>query len=186
MIIFDRYNEELKKLSSSFSCGNKIIDNFLKSSDSLESDICKTYVMIETERKEIIGFFSLCTDAVLSPPKYKDESRFTFVGGAIRIYMFAIDEKYQKQSVEMVVSENETISKTYASILLLTCLDYIDEIANDYVGAMYIILSATKEGIGLYRNIGKFEFLSDEDEEFVGYIKGDGPCALMYRFIKEY
>jgi len=35
MIAFDEYNEDLKKLSSSFSCGNKHIDNFLRRSESL-------------------------------------------------------------------------------------------------------------------------------------------------------
>lgn len=57
MIVFDEYNEDLRKLSSSFSCGNKHIDNFLRSSESLETEICKTYVMIELEKNEIIGFF---------------------------------------------------------------------------------------------------------------------------------
>ena len=40
MIVFEEYNEELQKLSSSFSCGNITIDNFLKGSQSLETDIC--------------------------------------------------------------------------------------------------------------------------------------------------
>lgn len=57
MIAFDEYNEDLKKLSFSFSCGNKHIDNFLRRSESLETDICKTHVMIELEKNEIIGFF---------------------------------------------------------------------------------------------------------------------------------
>lgn len=183
MIVFEEYNEELQKLSSSFSCGNITIDNFLRSAQSLETDICKTYVMIETDKNEIIGYFSLAADAVLNPPDYSDMNKLTFIGGAIRIYMFAIDEKYQKQSVDVMISESEFISKTYASILLLTCFEYIDEIVKNHLGATYIILSATEQGIGLYQNIGGFNFL--DEEEVIGYVQGDGSCRAMYKFIKE-
>lgn len=57
MIAFDEYNEDLKKLSSSFSCGNKHIDNFLRRSESLETDICKTHVMIELEKNETYFYY---------------------------------------------------------------------------------------------------------------------------------
>lgn len=183
MIVFEEYNEELQKLSSSFSCGNVTIDNFLKSAQSLETDICKTYVMIETDKNEIIGYFSLAADAVLNPPDYSDMNKLTFIGGAIRIYMFAIDEKYQKKTVDVMISESEYISKTCASILLFTCFEYIDEIVKNHLGATYIILSATELGIGLYQNVGGFNFL--DEEEVIGYVQGDGPCRAMYKFIKE-
>lgn len=183
MIAFDEYNEDLRKLSSSFSCGNKHIDNFLRSSESLETDICKTYVMIELEKNEIIGFFSLAADAVLNPPEYSKANKLSFVGGAIRIYMFAIDEKYQKKSVDIIESDSKSITKTYASILLLTCFEYIDEIVCNHIGAAYVVLSATEQGIGLYKNVGGFEFL--DGEEVIGYVQGDGPCVAMYKWIKE-
>lgn len=125
----------------------------------------------------------MAADAVLNPLDYNDMNKLTFVGGAIRIYMFAIDEKYQKQTVDIMISNNEFITKTYASILLLTCFEYIDEIVKNHVGATYIILSATEQGIGLYQNVGGFSFL--DEEETVGYIHGDGPCKAMYKFIKE-
>lgn len=133
------------------------------------------------ERKEIIGFFSLSADAVFTSSEYSD-SKIVLSGSAIRIYMFAIDEKYQKKKVKINV-DGRVQEKTYASLLLLTCFDYIDDIVNNYIGAMYIVLNATKEGKGLYKNIGGF--LELETDEKISYIEGDGPCVPMYKFIKE-
>lgn len=192
MISVVEYNEDLKYLSSSFSCGNKNIDNFLKGSDSLESDICKTYIMINIDSKrdgdinpkEIIGFFSLAADAVIEPPEYNEYNKIVFKGSAIRIYMFAVNEKYQQKRVKISSSESkELITKTYASLLLFSCFDYIDDIVNNHIGAMYVILSATEKGVGLYQNVGGFEFLETEDE-VLSYIEGDGACKSMYKFIK--
>ena len=136
------YNEELKKLSSSFFCGNQYIDNFLKSNESLESDICKTFVLTDDNGEEIIGFFSLCSDAVYENLGTKREHIY-YLGGAVRIYMFAIDKKYQDQNIR------QNVKLKYASFLLLFCLNMIFDIVSNYIGVTFVVLHSTKEGLKL-------------------------------------
>lgn len=183
-IEFNEYNEELRLISSSFSCGNWYIDNFLKGSQSLENDICKTFVMIQVSEqqnnlveKEIIGFYSLSADAVFTYPE--NSSKILLSGGAIRINMFAIDSKFQGKNISI-----NGIQRKYASLMLLQCLNHITTIVQSHVGAMYIILDSTKQGEQLYRSVGEFHYLSEDDELHTPYAQGSEDCIPMYKFIK--
>lgn len=46
--------------------------------------------------------------------------------------------------------------------MLIVCLQLIEKIKNDFIGAECIVLNATREGYELYKNIGGFEELDDE------------------------
>lgn len=159
------------------------IDNFLKGNESLESDICKTFVMLKTTKindntkQEIIGFYSLSSDSVLC---YSDSDKIMLDGGAIRIFMFAIDEKYKHKQLKIDHQE-----RTYASILLLDCLNLIDEIVDQYLGAKYIILNSTKEGHRLYKHTGDFIDLTDEEDFILSDVEGNDECIPMYKYIKD-
>ena len=177
------YNEELQKLSSSFFCGNQFIDNFLKGHESLETDICKTFVMLQTyqlgdkTKQEIIGFYSLSSDSVLC---FSELDSIMLEGGAIRIFMFAIDERYKHKKIRMNGEK-----RTYASVLILDCLNFIDEIVNTYLGAKYIILNSTKEGYYLYKYTGNFMKLTEDEDLIMSDVAGNGDCVSMYKYIKE-
>lgn len=176
------YSQELHYLSLSFSCGNYTIDNFFKHGESLESDICKTYLFVETNNEEIvklIGFFSIVADCVHSKEN-NSNNQVIFSGGAIRILMFAIDKRYQKTGV---LINNST--KTYASIMLMLCFEQIYQLTSNYIGATFIVLDATNEGQGLYKNIGDFIPLSEDDEFGLSFIPGDGDCIPMYKYVKD-
>lgn len=151
--------ENRKKYSraiSAFSCGNLFIDNFLESTDSCNPSVCKTYLLIDELDKEefnLIGYYSLSTDAVSE----SSNGILRFNGGAIRISMFAIDKRYQGKRLCFEQKE-----QTLASFLLIHCLKEIRAIAQNNVGAMYIVLNSTQEGYNLYTNTGEFEPF-DED-----------------------
>lgn len=180
------YNEDLKKLSSSFSCGNFYIDNFLKSNESLESDICKTFVMVQSEMEneqttdKLVGFYSISADSVYSLDDTSSGNKIIYDGGAVRIHMFAIDEGFQHKTLK--IGEEK---KTYASVLLLDCFEQINHIVNNHIGATYIILYATNLGYGLYKNVGNFEELTDADDIYLSTIEGSEECIPMYKYIKD-
>lgn len=185
MLEVKKMNEELHQLCSSFSCGNQHIDSFLKSSNSVESDICKTYVLVRLNDEnlcpvEVIGFYSLSTDSVLEKAEYESQTRIIQCGPAIRIYMFAIDKKYQHKRIK-----DTNTNMTIASMLLLDCLDTIEKIVTEDIGATFIILSATQEGKMLYKTTGEFSELDDDLD--IPYIEGNGKeCIEMYKPIFDY
>lgn len=161
-----------KSLCASFSCGNIVIDNFLKSYDAVDPSICRTYLLIDKEDENIslLGFYSLATDAVLET--YNNAPCFS--GGAIRILMFAIDEKFQGKKI---AEENKT--QTIASFLLNYCINMIKEIVEDNVGAAYVVLSSTTRGYNFYTHDDLFSEL--EDSLLLTYHEDNGEgCIDLY------
>lgn len=171
-------NEIIKRLCFSFNCGNLIIDNFLKGPNSLDSSICKTYLFVSCDDNNIIndliGFFSLSTDAMLEKSADYTSGKI-FNGSAIRISMFAIDKRYQQLKIKTENSEH-----TFASMMLLYCINRIEDIVKNDVGAAYIVLNSTSEGFNLYKHIGNFEVI---DEDYLTPIHpSDGiNCIAMYK-----
>ena len=62
-----------KKILDSFSCGNIVIDNFLKSNDAYNSSIGKTYVLSSENEQMVIGYYTISTGSV------------DYIDGALRI-----------------------------------------------------------------------------------------------------
>lgn len=129
---------------------------------------------------KIVGFYSIAADSVYSVDDSLSQNRIIYNGGAIRIHMFAIDEKFHHKSLKI---DNE--KKTYASVLLLDCLEQINHIVQKHVGATYIILSSTQAGYALYKNTGDFEELAEDDDIYLSDADGNEDCIPMYKYIKE-
>ena len=58
----------LQKLAFSFDCGNEHINSFLRGSYSLDCGICKTYVWLNNDNNDIIGFYSISCDGYVDEP----------------------------------------------------------------------------------------------------------------------
>lgn len=143
--------KETDSLCNKFDCGNLVINRFLVE-QSCDTDISKTFLMIENNTK-LIGFFSLSCNSLLEMRKNKIvESK-----AAIALKMFAIDKEYQHTKIK-------GYGHTYATLMLFICLDLIDTIKNKYIGAECIILNSTNEGYKLYKNKGGFNTLDSEYE----------------------
>lgn len=169
MLRIDRLTEDNIELIKGFDCGNLGINRFLQFS-SLDSLTAATYVFHDDD--EMIGFFSLCADAV----KHADNN--TLLGSAIRILMFAIDNRYQKQHVLV-----NCTPMTYAHLMLDYCIDIIRNIVIRDLGAQLIILSSTNEGKNLYAHCGSFyEIELDDEMEFLEK-EGDEKLIPMYRLV---
>lgn len=171
-------DEIIKQLCLKFSCGNIVIDNFLKTYKALDITISKTYLFISCGDNDriidLIGFFSLSTDSMLEKADNSPVGK-VFNGSAIRIMMFAIDKKYQQSKMNLAFN-----NRTFASTMLLYCIKVIRSIVNNHLGASYIVLNSTKEGFNLYSHTGKFEIL-DEDYAMPIHKEDGEECIMMYK-----
>lgn len=162
-------NLDNKSLTSSFDCGNVFINNFLYN-HSLDENISKTFLLIQND-KIVIGFFSLCCSCLLE----KNNDIYTTENPAIEIKMFAIDKNYHDTIIE-------EYGHTYAHFMLLQCLNLIEKISSNYVGASCCVLTATDDGYPLYKNVGGFEEL--EDDYMVPDSNNEKHQTQMYRAIR--
>lgn len=167
------HDQTYNQLASHFDCGNYYINYFLRT-ESLNNDISKTYLLVDEEAQYILGFFSLSADTLV---EILEREQYQQMGPAIRIYMFAVDKKYQHQKFNFCKKQC-----TIASFLLSYCIKKIKSIVQKNIGACFIILSSTHEGYQLYRNKGDFEVL-DEDMKFIDIV-GSTNMIDMYRNIE--
>ena len=192
--------EEVQEYVNDFNCGNIRINNYLLN-EACYFEIAKTYLFVKevcstnnntseeiVTETYLIGFFSLCADSLIEEDIIKavDDSsnekttnNINQISSAIKIHMFAIDERYQKKR-DLSLNEKPI---TYAHCMLMMCLNIIEEIVKRYLGATYIVLYSTKEGEGLYKYVGGFEEL----EETMSVPKSESDIKLlpMYRVIFE-
>lgn len=182
---------------SGFTCGNEYIDNYLRNERN-DSSIAKTYAMTAAGSDKPIGFFSLCTDNVLT---CNDEGHLVFSGSAIRIHMFAIRKDFQGLRELEIPTENEPVLITYGNALMNYCLETIFQIA-DQVGCAFITVFSTRRGYHLYKKIGSFvpmikvdrnldsdfdeyedELILAKDEESIQFDEDDSDFIPMIRML---
>lgn len=157
-----------------FDCGNHLINNYLRE-EAIEFCVAKTYLFVSSERSKLIGFFSLCADNMIESLMIDGQENLTFAGSSIRIHMFAIDKEFQGKK-DLFLNNKEI---TYAHFLLSFCIELIQNLVKDNLGASFITLFSTKQGIGLYKNIGDFEEL-DSDYRMIPDAQNND-CIPMYR-----
>lgn len=54
-----KYTSEYKALKKHFSCGNFVIDNFLKTDNALDENQGITYVLLSDKKDAIIGYYNI-------------------------------------------------------------------------------------------------------------------------------
>ena len=145
------YDANFTKLASSFRCGNDHIDSFLRSPMALDYGIGKTYIWLNEDESEIMGFYNITTGSV----EELIDGKICKVGSAIHINEFAIDETYQKT----FFNEEERIY--ISDILLYDCIERVEYIRHHHVGLTFVTLASTKEGINLYQR-NDFETMEDD------------------------
>ncbi len=61
---FDKYKLEYEPLAKHFSCGNIVIDDFLKSGDALDENQGITYILLSDDKDFIIGYYNISVGRV--------------------------------------------------------------------------------------------------------------------------
>lgn len=163
------YTKELLKLADSFHSGNEFLDQFIKSADALNDGIGKTFVWINDERSEIIGYYNI---GVCYIDMYNGEDIYK-IGGSIHLNFFALDQKYRG-----VISSRDHGQVLKISDFLFS--DFISKVfylREHYIGFSFVTLAATNEGKSLYQR-HYFEEL-DADLHF-SFKDDERGCIPMY------
>lgn len=173
--------QDLLPFAESFSSGNKYIDGFLKNGDfSLDVNIGTTYVFLSSSKKEIVGFYNLGMSSLDQLQEVNGRLIRSRMGGAVNINYFALDERYHRQ----IKGQLPSGTNIYLSDLLLDeCFERIEQITQQYIGATFITLNSTNEGLNLYTRNG-FERL-EEDMSFT-MEESDHDCIQLYKWIHEF
>lgn len=164
------YTQELKKLSESFSSGNEFLDDFIKSEDSLNKGLGKTYVWLNEEGTSIIGYYNIGVgyiDMFTGDDKYK-------IGGSIHLNFFAVNIPYRGVVVDYALDGSKI---RFSDLLFADFITRVNEIRDNYVGFSFITLAATDEGYSLYKR----NYFEDLDADLHFSFKDDEKgCRPMY------
>ena len=156
---------DLQKLASNFYCGNNHIDGFLRSSEALDPSAGKTYVWLNEKQTVIIGYYNITTGSV----EHIDGDLKWKAGGSVHINQFAIDNNYQKVSVE---------GRRYLSDLLLAdCIERIMWYRTRFAGFAFVTLQSTNEGHYLYE---RNDFEDIEEDMQITSTTDEIECKPMY------
>lgn len=147
--------EKLSRLvdTSGFDCGKPDLNDFLKKDaiEHQELSIAVTYIFIHVDKNTIIGYYSVCCDAIrLSKeekssvgPQYPDYP-------AIKIARLAVDKNYQRKGV--------------GTLLLKDALGLAREVSKD-TACRFVTVDALPEedSVGLYNRFGFVRNLVEQE-----------------------
>lgn len=163
------YDASLHVLASHFSCGNIVIDRFLRDPEALDPGYGKTYVWLSDDRTAIIGYYNLGVGYI---EQVADGVRQK-IGGSAHINYFALDERFHRKFVYHDLNQNVYMS----DLLLLDCIDRIKRIRADHIGFSFITLCSTERGYRLY---ARNDFQALDDDLSFARDKVEHNCSLMY------
>ena len=146
-----RIEKEHRKLTSIFNSGNSVLDKFIKSDNAFDSAQGITYVWLNSEGSELIGYYNISAGTF----DWIDNKCRIKQCGAAHINYFAVTEKYQGVHYK----EGDDDYKL-SDLLLSDCLSRIETI-RESIGVGCITLSSTEQGYNLYRR-ADFEELEDD------------------------
>ena len=164
------YTRELSPLAQNFDCGNPYLNFFLRSPDALNPSVGKTYVYLTEANDCILGYYNICSGSV---DQLENGIRIKS-GGAIHIGYLALDESAQHQFQGQMPNGTKLYLGDY---LLIDCLNRIETIRQQFVGAAVVTLASSEAGEHLYR---KHDFLDLEDDLTFSLSEGEGECIPLY------
>lgn len=164
------FTKDMIDIAQDFSSGNVFLDNFLKSEDALNNSIGKTFVWLNENRKEIIGYYNIGVgyiDMYFGDDKYK-------IGGSIHLNFFALNEKYR--GIVVRKRTDGTVIK-FSDRLFTDFMNKVYELREKYIGFSFVTLAATDEGYSLYKR----NYFDDLDADLHFSFKDDEKgCKPMY------
>ena len=171
-----KYNQQYVELAQEFSCGNIVIDNFLKSSDALDNNQGITYVLLTDKEDFIIGYFNISVGRVDQMEIVGNKKYYSPMGGAVNINYLAIDERLQHTKLV----ENQDFY--FGDYILRECEKIILQLRKD-IGIAFVTLYSTNEGYHLYHDRNGYEDFEDDMSTFVD--ESDKQCYKLYKWIDE-
>lgn len=148
--------QKYEYLIKTFDCGNEVINKFLyKASNVFLNGMGITKLIINEEETKLIGFYTLCSSAML-----QTIDKYNRALPAIEIKMFAIDLEYQN-----IPFFKDTTDEIYvfSDAMLSDIISEISTLSEETIGIKYIILHSVPKAIKFYRR-GLFIFLDEINE----------------------
>lgn len=173
-----KYTSEYKALKANFSCGNIVIDNFLKSDNALDENQGITYVLLSDKKDAIIGYFNIEVGRVDQIETIGGNILYKPMGGSVNINYLAIDSKYQGTKIAEIDGKNIYLG----DYLLRDCEKRILQLRKA-VGIVFITLYSTKQGYHLYHERNSYEIFEDDMSTFVQ--ESDEGCYRLYKCVDD-
>ncbi|MCM1026258.1 MAG: hypothetical protein NC432_07465 [Roseburia sp.] len=97
-----KYTSEYKHLKDKFTCGNIVIDNFLKNGSALDENQGITYVLLSDKKDAIIGYYNIEVGRVDQIEEINGSIICKPMGGTVNINYLAVDIKCQGTKIAEV------------------------------------------------------------------------------------
>lgn len=173
-----KYTSEYESLKDKFTCGNIVIDNFLKSGNALDENQGITYVMLSEKKDVIIGFYNIEVGRVDQIDNIGGNVIYQPMGGAVNINYLAIDNKYQGTKIAEIDGQNIYLG----DYLLRDCEKRILQLRKE-VGIVFVTLYSTMQGYHLYHERNSYEDFEDDMSTFVQ--ESDNECYKLYKCVDD-
>lgn len=173
-----KYTSEYKALKRRFSCGNVVIDNFLKSDNALDENQGITYVLLSDKKDTIIGYYNIEVGRVDQIVTIGENILYKPMGGSININYLAIDSKYQGTKIAEIEGKNIYLG----DYLLRDCEKRILQLRRE-VGIVFVTLYSTKQGYHLYHERNSYEDFEADMSTFVH--ESDKECYKLYKCVDD-
>lgn len=173
-----KYTSQYKELANDFTCGNIIIDNFLKDGSALDDNQGITYVLLSEESDFIIGYYNIEVGRIDLIETIGTEEYYRPMGGTVNINYLAIHSNYQGTKIAEVDGQ-----KIYLGDYLLRDCEKRVLGLRKQVGITYITLYSTNQGYHLYHERNGYEDFEDDMSTFVK--ENDNSCYKLYKWVDE-
>ena len=173
---FEKFTSKHKDLAEKFSCGNAIIDKFLKNDEALDSNQGITYVLLTDDKKFIIGYYNISVSRVDQIETIGNSVRYIPMGGAVNINYLAVDEKFQHTQI---IKERKFYFGDY---ILRDCEKRILSLSKE-TGIAFVTLYSTEEGYHLYHERNSYEDFEDDMSTFMQ--ESDRSCYKLYKWVDD-
>lgn len=173
---FDKLKTEYIPLTKNFSCGNIVIDNFLKNSDALDDNQGITYILLSDDKDFIIGYYNISVGRVDQIEIIGDGVRYIPMGGAANINYLAVDERLQHTQIV----EGEKFY--FGDYILRDCEKKILQL-REKIGMAFVTLYSTEEGYHLYHDRNCYEDFDGDMSTFVE--ETNKSCYKLYKWVDD-
>ena len=150
----------IASISSCFSCGNSEIDKYFKENADQDNNVC--YAYYDRKTGAVVGLASVCCSGI-----NLNDKRITMLFPAIKIDFFAVSVDYQD-----ILFPGSTCDEHFylSDMFLCSLISELRNIADNCVGAAYIILYSVPKAEHFYRRnyFSKFEdFMRPEQHRYI-------------------
>lgn len=170
-----KYTKEYEYLAKEFTCGNFVIDKYLKS-DALTNNRGITYIWLANNEDTILGYYTIEVGNLDRFDSVRGTTLYESLGGSVNIRYFATSNKVRGK--ELMVGTG-----LYpGSYLLSDCELRVLNLSKE-VGISFIVVFTTENGYRLFHERNAY-FDFDEDM-YVPVYESDAKCYRLYKHISD-